>query len=870
MAPSPLSDLVAVLQDRYAIEREIGAGGMATVYLARDVRHNRAVALKVLKPELGAVLGVERFLAEIQVTANLQHPNLLPLFDSGEGNGSLFYVMPFVDGESLRARLDREKQLPVDEAVRITIALAGALDYAHRQGVIHRDLKPENILLHEGQPLIADFGIALAVSNAAGNRITQTGLSLGTPQYMSPEQAAGDRQIDGRTDIYSLGAVAYEMLTGEPPYLGSTAQAVIARILTERPRAARTIRRSIPVHVDAAIARALEKFPADRWSNARELAEALSGARVVATSSVESMTEVRTASPLARRATQIAPWAIAAAAFAFAVTRRPTRVDTSVARFSVALPNDARLDAPSLMALSPDGQTIVYRGVSPSTAMLFVRALSDLQPHAIAGTEGATDPFFSRDGEWIGFSANGRLMKVARRGGAPTVIAAFPSSATSCSWGADDIIVCGGRDLLKVPASGGELAVIEKNGNAHRAPRFLADGRTIVFSTSSTPPNPPSDPHLAFATADGKVSVSPVIGFAATEAPGRILVYSTLGGELMAAPFNASSNTIGSHPVALDVHPARYPGGHSGTWAVSSNGSLVLTGGEAPVQMVLVDRSGRDSAAIGESRAFHRSRVSPDGKRIAIEIAENGGDIWVYTIASRTLSRLTTTGGTGDPVWSPDGKRILYTFGGRRGRFIVSQAADGSGGIDTVVGGSTGPGSKYAVGFGPDGALIYDEIYTPTTAAVMSIRRGDSVGKVVVHSTGVTNLGTVSPDGRWVAYEESRDGNSQVFVTSYPREGGRVQVSSGAGGEPQWAHNGHELFYRTSTAMMSATVRTTGEFAVLDRKVLFQDSFLRQNTLLYDVMPDDQHFLMLKGDNTDRQLLVVMNWISEVRAALAK
>ena len=219
--------LNAALTERYLIDREVGAGGMATVYLARDIRHDRRVALKVLKPELGAVLGVERFLAEIRVTANLQHPTLLPLFDSGAAEGLLFYVMPFVEGESLRARLDRERQLPIDEVLHIAAAVASALDYAHRQGVIHRDLKPENILLHEGEPVVADFGIALAVSNAGAGRITQTGLSLGTPQYMSPEQATGDRAIDGRTDIYSLAAVTYEMLTGETPHAAGTAMGAI-------------------------------------------------------------------------------------------------------------------------------------------------------------------------------------------------------------------------------------------------------------------------------------------------------------------------------------------------------------------------------------------------------------------------------------------------------------------------------------------------------------------------------------------------------------------------------------------------------------------------------------------------------------------
>ncbi|NUQ11181.1 MAG: serine/threonine protein kinase, partial [Gemmatimonadaceae bacterium] len=272
-----IAQLADALKDRYALDSRIGAGGMATVYLARDVRHKRKVALKVLNPELGAVLGVERFLSEIQVTANLQHPNLLPLFDSGEASGLLYYVMPYVEGESLRELLGREKQLPVDQALHIATAVASALDYAHRHGVIHRDLKPENILMHDGQPLVADFGIALAVKNAGGNRITQTGLSLGTPHYMSPEQATGDRDIDARTDVYSLAAVTYEMLVGEPPHDGKTSQAIIAKMLTDKPRGIRLARESVPDHVEAAVLRALAKLPADRYHSAHAFAEALAG-----------------------------------------------------------------------------------------------------------------------------------------------------------------------------------------------------------------------------------------------------------------------------------------------------------------------------------------------------------------------------------------------------------------------------------------------------------------------------------------------------------------------------------------------------------------------------------------------------------------
>ena len=267
--------LAAALADRYRIERELGQGGMATVFLAQDLKHDRKVALKVLKPELAAVLGAERFVVEIKTTAALQHPHILPLFDSGTADGFLFYVMPFIDGETLRDKLNRETQLGVDEAVRIANDVAGALDYAHRHGVIHRDIKPENILLHDGRPMVADFGIALAVSAAAGGRMTETGLSLGTPHYMSPEQATAEKEITARSDIYSLGSVLYEMLTGNPPHVGASAQQIIMKIITDTPRPLTELRRSVPPNVAAATSKALEKLAADRFTSAKAFAEAL-------------------------------------------------------------------------------------------------------------------------------------------------------------------------------------------------------------------------------------------------------------------------------------------------------------------------------------------------------------------------------------------------------------------------------------------------------------------------------------------------------------------------------------------------------------------------------------------------------------------
>src|SRR5215218_5850300 len=366
--PELLGRLQSALADRYRLNREAGAGGMATVYLAQDIRHGRPVAVKVLRPELAAVIGAERFLAEIKLTANLQHPHILPLFDSGEADGYLFYVMPFIQGETLRDRLNREKQLPVTDAVRITTEVASALDYAHRHGVVHRDIKPENILLHDGQALVADFGIALAASKASGARMTETGMSLGTPHYMSPEQAMGEREITARSDVYALGAVLYEMLTGEPPFTGSTAQAVVARVVTESPRSLTAQRHTIPPHVEAAVLTALEKLPADRFATAADFSEALRNKGYTATTAVPvpgapAGRAQRRRDPKLMAALGVAGVAAAAALWGWL---RPAPAQP-MTQFSVALRPSEALQPPPItgggrVAISPDGRQMVFVG----------------------------------------------------------------------------------------------------------------------------------------------------------------------------------------------------------------------------------------------------------------------------------------------------------------------------------------------------------------------------------------------------------------------------------------------------------------------------------------------------------------------------
>jgi len=403
-----VQQLNTALAGRYRIERELGGGGMAMVYLARDERHDRSVALKVLRPELAAVIGAERFLNEIKTTANLQHPHILPLHDSGNVDGTVWYVMPSVEGESLRDRLTRETQLPLEDALIIAREVAGALDYAHRHGVIHRDIKPENILLHDGRAMVADFGIALAVSRTeGGTRITETGMSLGTPHYMSPEQALGERTIDARTDVYALGCVLYEMLAGEPPFTGPSAQAIVAKVMNTMPAPVTATRPTVPAAVDAAIQRALSKLPADRFRSAADFASALLGgpASASATGNV-SATRTTTTTDAARPrslASTVLPWAVALGAVAWAVIASTRRRATGEGPVTAAvLPLEIRkpIDIPPneigpAISLAPDGSFLVYVGADPEVAgktALWKRSLDRLEASPIPGTRGAQLP----------------------------------------------------------------------------------------------------------------------------------------------------------------------------------------------------------------------------------------------------------------------------------------------------------------------------------------------------------------------------------------------------------------------------------------------------------------------------------------------
>jgi serine/threonine-protein kinase len=872
-----IEGLRAALAGRYAIEREVGAGGMAVVYLARDLKHDRRVALKVLKDELGAVLGVERFLAEIKVTANLQHPNLLPLFDSGEAAGLLFYVMPFVEGESLRARLARETLLPVDEAIRIAVALAGALDYAHRQDVVHRDLKPENILLHEGQPLIADFGIALAVSNAGGARITQTGLSLGTPQYMSPEQATGERMVDRRSDIYSLAAVTYELLTGEPPHTGATAQAIIGRVLTANPRSIRESRDTVPEYVDLAIARGLAKLPADRWPTAREFGDALTNPTAMSKTAAIFGVASRASVPMRR----LLPWALAlagAAATGLLWSRGEDGDATSaVVRFPLTFDPGVEVITArgSPFALSPDGTLLAFAATTQGgSPRLFLRRLDELEAREIPGTEEAQQPFFSPDGIWIGYYARQELRKVPADGGASVPIGDVPVQIHGASWGSRGEIVFASDGVLRaIPAAGGKPRTIATPDSAAgeillRFPHLLADGQTILYE--SWPKEGLAGARIGAVSIDG--SNRQVLDLAGASPLGVVdgyLVYAAPVNTIMAVPFDERRAVpTGVPTVVVDGAVVGTAGALKG--AVSRNGSLVYASSRTEAQLVLTDGRGPARVLLADPRSYAHPRFSPDGRRVALTVmTATGADIHLLDLASGALSRLTSEGRSNDHAeWSPDGKRVLFTSNRGGPTAIWWQAADLSSSAELLFGAATMSTQGGVVA--PDGRTVVargtgDLLWSRSLA-------GDTAAKVLLGGTAPQYAPRISPDGRWIAYSSSDLGRRQVFVSPISGPGPRLQVSPDGESDPIWSRDGRRLYYVHSGQLMAATLApgpqlsVTGRTVALDKGAFDPGLGFHAN---YDVSPDGTQFLTLRPVGGDASLILVHNWKHELRTRMA-
>ncbi|MBX9929840.1 MAG: serine/threonine-protein kinase [Gemmatimonadaceae bacterium] len=870
-----LTLLTAALADRYRVTREIGAGGMATVYLAQDLKHERDVAIKVLHPDLGAALGAERFLSEIRTTARLQHPNILALLDSGDADGLLYYVMPLVEGETLRQRLDREKQLPLDAALRIAGEVADALGYAHRQGVIHRDIKPENILLHDGRPVVADFGIALAVQSAGGTRMTQTGLSLGTPQYMSPEQAMGERTIDARSDLYALGAVMYEMLTGEPPFTGATVQAIVAKVLTERPSNPSAVRDTIPRHVEATVLRALAKLPADRWATATEFAHALqhpeATAAFTAAHAAESSVPPAATSRARTLTVALSVATMASAAVALWAWNRPVP-EPPISLLTMAIPDSQRLievNALRRFALSRDGTQLAYVGSYNNSSVVYVRALDDTIPRRIRGTEGASMVRWSPTGSELLFAAFGLgVRRVGATGGAATIVA---ERGTPTDWGEHgDILITVDNAIWRVTRAG-ERALVARpdsgTGETFRDARFLPGDRDVVFTVTSLGGGPMPTSVAVVSVDEGDVTRLGIGGGLLAVANGFLLVGQQ--GTLVAHPFTASRRAVTGPPVTIIEGVQQGNAGVSA--AVSEEGTLIFGSGGfgRRTLLVAVNREGKERA-LAEPRRYSWPRISPDGRRVAVEVeGETGGyDVWLLDLASRAMSRLTTNYSGVRPLgWSPDGKSVGFlSTSDNTGSIIGAQRTvswipfDLSGPRRTLPITTRNPVEDASISAASGAIAIRTLGYGAPGEILLAPADSPRVAQPLVATAADEETPRFSPNGAYLAYASDETGNFEVYVRPVAGAGGRVQISAGGGSEPVWARDGRGIYYRGPARLMFAALDARAE--VVRRDTLFLDPYRKEHrAVAYDVFPGGQEFLMQRVETEGRRdLMVLRNW----------
>ena len=891
MTATPIDRLNEALKGRYHIERELGEGGMATVYLADDIKHERKVALKVLKPELAAVVGAERFLAEIKTTANLQHPHILPLFDSGEADSFLFYVMPYVEGETLRERIDRDKQLPVDEALGIAIAVANALQTAHEAGIVHRDIKPGNILLSRGEPLVADFGIALAVGAAGGSRLRETGLSVGTPFYMSPEQATGDQVIGPASDTYAVACVLYEMLIGDPPYVGSTAQAVLGKIIQGAPVSSTKIRPSIPANVDAAIRKGLEKIPADRFTNARDFAKALSDPSFRHGRAGETEVAASGGGVWRRLGPASAGLAAVFALLAAWGWLRPEPADP-VMRFQIAFPAEQDvIDLPgaTTFSVARGGSAIAYAGPgTDGTRGLWVKLRGELEPTMLPGTEGVRAPAISPDGVSVAFEQGSRLRLSPLQGGAAVTLADSVRQ-NSTSWLGRDEVLFTGFDwaIHRVSASGGgaETVLIPEAGRYNVHPASLPEKRGVLYTSC--------DLSCALAelwvhdleSGEGKLLVPGVLRGWYVDS--RHLVFVRPDGAVFALPFDlhALEATGPAYPVLEGVKIE----GIVPDLDITSDGVVLMMtgegGGPGPSQEVI--RVSRDGVvrSVDPTWQMQTARnggwtLSPDGSRLAIGLrTDEGDDIWVKELDDGPLLRLTDDPSEdARPYWSRDGE-LIYFLGRRNGGVsqLFVRRADGADEVRPVL---LTERSLWELTWTPDNAWMVARAggtqNQQGSRSIIAYRMDADTAEVELLTSEYDAVSPqLSPDGRWLAYASEESGDWEVYVRPFPDvTSGRTVVSRGGGMEPLWSHDGRELFYITAIEgeMMAASVELEATFRVTERTVLFSipsGTYLSPLATVYDVTPDDQDFIMVRarGLQTEQRapLIMIENWLQEVR-----
>jgi len=918
---SQMNEMIGRTLGHYRIVEQIGAGGMGVVYRAHDERLDRDVAVKVLPEEVSQDADrLARFEREAKLLASLNHPNVATLHGLEEDGVFRFLVMELVEGESLAGAL-AGGAFPVDEAIPIALQIAEALESAHEHGIVHRDLKPANVMVSaEDLVKVLDFGLAKAFDTEASSPqspeslaesptltadLTRGGVLLGTAAYMSPEQARG-KPVDKRADIWAFGCVFYELLTGTRPFAGTTSTESLAAIIRDDPDWD-LLPSETPITTRRLLRRCLTKDPRDRLHD-------IADARIELQSrSVEddSQYEPETSAPVRTKWRAWLPWGLGAVSAAIAVAvfvgslRSPSPGAVSktlvglepaewlgsiwVSELHNSDDETSRLSRTG-MTLSPDGGYLVFSAGDDSGSRLYVRAMDEIKATSIPETEGGVGPFFSPNGEWIAFWADGQLKKVRVDGGPAVPVCDFPYPPFGASWGPENAIVFGqwSGGVLRVSANGGapeEITELAEDELFHRNPQLLPDGETLLFTERTQEISSPKDTRIvAQSLKSGARKILVENGADARYSPTGHLVFSRMG-TLVAVPFNTNRLELeGGAVVVLESVRQGVNAGNtaydtlSGQFSFSPSGTMVYVPGgvwsDKLSSLVWVDREGRTEPLSASAGPYWGPRLSPEGRRVAFASDPFGGsyDIWIHGLSRGTVTRLTfVEGGNFWPLWTPDGAWITFmsTRSGRPAMWWIR--ADGSGGAERLSTHDGGIPNSWS----PDGqVLAFSRVSKSDVWDIWMLPR-EGEPQPFIESPFMEVGPTFSPDGRWLAYASDQTGRFEVYVTPFPGPGPRVQVSATGGIAPTWARSGRELFYRLMgnqgySSMWAVDVTTAPRFSVGYARELFRgDFFGGYPTTGYDVTPDGKLFLMGKAsprpEKPVTQLHVTLNWFEELK-----
>ncbi len=873
----------------YEILSLLGRGGMGAVYRARDSKLKREVAIKVLPDEFSRDSErIARFQREAEVLASLNHPRIASIYHLEEAGGSQFLVLELVEGETLAERVARGP-IPVDEALVLAKELAEALEAAHEKGIIHRDLKPANIkLTSESQVKILDFGLAKAfaatpadtsMSNSPTLSIaaTRAGVILGTAAYMSPEQARG-RNTDRRTDIWAFGCVLYEMLSGKTAFHGEDTTEILAAVVKSEPDWTALPRDISPI-LRKLLHRCLEKDIRKRTRDAGDIGIECEEALSASTESAAASETIVQGPSLRWIFVGLAGLLLGGLIAGGAVWQlRPHRA-APVGRFALMLPPGQRLGGleQTAIAFSPDGSRLVYVARAGGAQQLYVREIDNLQTRPLAGTEGAINPFFSPDGQWVAFFTVNKLKKVSINGGPPVSVASADNFGRGGAWRSDGTIVFApgfASGLSIVNSAGGNVQNITtlKNGEgSHRFPHLLGDTGYILFTVGTG--GSWDDARIEVlkpGTNERKLLIEG--GSDARYLPTGHLIYQRAG-NLMAVPFDVKQLSVTGSPVSLvdGLLPSTDNTGAAQA-AFADLGSLIYVSGKGRVPqrtLAWMDRKGNDQPLDLPSRTYRHPRVSPDGRRLLVDIDEgNKADIWIYDFVRGNLARETFDGNAAFGMWTPDGKKVTFQSQRSGHLNIYWKTIDTTGTEDRLT---TSQHEQNPDSWSPDGSVLaFDELDPVTGMDIWIVSlKGDRTPKPFVKTPfNEANL-SFSLDGRWVAYQSDESGRDEIYVQPFSGPGNKELVSVEGGTEPLWSRDGHELVYRNGDKMMSVAVTLQPAFRTSKPVVLFErPMWIYPYYPHYDVSPDGRRFMMIKENEEAAAatgMTIILNWLEEVK-----